>query len=85
MVNHSDGAQKDRQTACVCRALVVIHTPFSSTGCQLPRTASITSLLVLEERRPAREKVERNIPTSSAFSEHFLCAIRDAQSKERWF
>lgn len=78
MVNHSDGEQKDRLTACVCRAMVVVHTSFSSTGCQLPCTASITSLLVLEERRAAREKVERNIPTSSAFSEHFLCAIHDA-------
>ena len=63
--------------------MVVVHTPFSSTDCQLLHTACLTSLLVLEETRVAREKVERNIPTPVAFTEHLLCALLVAQSKER--
>lgn len=82
MVNHSNGVQKDRQTACV-HAMLVVHTPFISTDCQLLHTVSLTTLLVLEEIKAARDKVERNIPTASAFSEHLLCAILGARSKER--
>lgn len=70
MANLSDRVKKDRQTAGLCHDMFVVHTTFSSLDCCVLCPACLTSLLVLEEMRASREKVERTIPTPSGFTDH---------------